>query len=119
MAFVTSSNDVIEGLAALPVSMGFNFVLVVSLTLIALSRADTVGEALTYSKDNVKDIDADLLKLAAIPSISSLPEHARDIVAASEWLIEKLKAAGLEVNMSIILDACHCCYITTSNEHSA
>ncbi|CAL5219932.1 g1864 [Coccomyxa viridis] len=76
--------------------MGIHSVLLLSSTLIALSRASTVDDATKYSKENVKDIDADLLKLAAIPSISSLPEHARDIVAASEWLIEKLKAAGLE-----------------------
>ena len=95
--------DGIWTLAAVSFDMGFHPVLVVSLTLLGLSRADTVKNALIYSKENIKDIDADLLKLAAIPSISSLPEHARDIVAASEWLIEKLKAAGLEVNGSFIL----------------
>ncbi len=96
----------------MPFSMGIHSVLLLSSTLIALSRASTVDDATKYSKENVKDIDADLLKLAAIPSISSLPEHARDIVAASEWLIEKLKAAGLEAkwlhhlrHMSLLL--CH------------
>ena len=78
-------------------SMGLAIELVLALTLIALSRAVSVKEALNYSDNNVKDLDADLLQLAAIPSISSLPEHAKDIVAASEWLIEKLKASGLEV----------------------
>ncbi len=99
----------------MPFSMGIHPVLVVGLTLIALSSANNVEEAITYSKDNVENIDADLLKLAAIPSISSLPEHARDIVAASEWLIEKLKAAGLEVNGCMISDTCPYCYGTPLN----
>lgn len=77
--------------------MKFRTVLYLTLTLIVLSRADVVNEALKYSHIHVKDIDTDLLKLAAIPSISSLPEHAKDIVAASEWLVEKMKASGLEV----------------------
>ena len=77
--------------------MGLAIALVQALTLVALSRAVSVQEALNYSDKTVDNSDADLLKLAAIPSISSLPEHAKDIVAASEWLIEKLKASGLEV----------------------
>lgn len=39
----------------------------------------------------------DLLQLAAIPSISALPEHQADVLRASQWLIERLTRAGLEV----------------------
>jgi len=38
----------------------------------------------------------DLLHLAAIPTISALPEHADDITAAAEWLVQRLSTAGLE-----------------------
>ncbi len=69
--------------------------------LIAVSDASDADDALSYSNKHVKDIDDDLLKLAAIPSISSLPEHAKDIVAASEWLMDKLKASGLEVTFTV------------------
>ena len=77
--------------------MGLRIALYLALACLALARADVVTDALGYSDNNVANVDADLLKLAAIPSISSLPEHAKDIVAASKWLVEKLKSAGLEV----------------------
>ncbi|CAK0764903.1 hypothetical protein CVIRNUC_003205 [Coccomyxa viridis] len=67
--------------------------------LLSLTSAlcnSNVNEALTYSDKNVNRIDEDLLQLAAIPSISSLPEHAKDIIAASQWLIDHLKSSGLE-----------------------
>lgn len=67
------------------------------LSLICACHADMIDDALKYSGENAEHIDDDLLKLASIPSISSLPEHAKDIIAASEWLLQKLKGTGLEV----------------------
>lgn len=55
-----------------------------------------VNEALKYSEKNVHRIDEDLLQLAAIASISSLPEHAKDVITASQWLLDTLKSSGLE-----------------------
>ena len=71
------------------------------LAAIGICRASVVDDALKYSTKYTERLDGDLLRLAAIPSISSLPEHANDIVAASEWLISKLKATGLEVKLPV------------------
>jgi acetylornithine deacetylase/succinyl-diaminopimelate desuccinylase-like protein len=35
-----------------------------------------------------------LLELATIPSVSALPEHASDMVAAAEWIAERLRGVG-------------------------
>jgi len=80
--------------------MTFHVTWLLVFLLIAVSNASDADDALSYCNKHVNDIDDDLLKLAAIPSISSLPEHAKDIVAASEWLMDKLKASGLEVRYS-------------------
>ena len=74
---------------------------VILLAGIGICRASVLDDALKYSTKNTERLDGDLLRLAAIPSISSLPEHANDIVAASEWLVGKLKASGLEVKLPV------------------
>ena len=94
--------------------MDFRPVLYLTLTLCVSARAHVVKEALEYSENHVEAIDADLLKLAAIPSISSLPEHAKDIVAASEWLVEKLKASGLQVTTFTTVPICCQCFTPPS-----
>lgn len=76
--------------------MNVQVAILLLLTLTSVLCSSSVEEALQYSDKNLDRIDGDLLKLAAIPSISSLPEHAKDIVAASTWLIESLKSSGLE-----------------------
>jgi len=44
---------------------------------------------------------AALLELARIPSVSALPEHAPDMVAAAEWIATRLRAVGAtEVEVS-------------------
>ena len=48
-----------------------------------------------------KKYNQELLDLAAIPSISSLPEHAADVEKAAKWLIKKLNSAGFEVMSTI------------------
>lgn len=42
------------------------------------------------------EYNRDLLELAAIPSVSSLPENHGDLLAAAGWLQRRLTAAGLE-----------------------
>lgn len=37
----------------------------------------------------------DLLDLVSIPSVSSLPRHASDVLLAAEWLSNRLVGAGL------------------------
>ena len=76
--------------------MNLQVALLLLLSLTSVLCNSNVNEALKYSEKNVHRIDDDLLKLAAIPSISSLPEHAKDIITASQWLIDTLKSSGLE-----------------------
>jgi hypothetical protein len=44
-----------------------------------------VSAALDYAARSRERFHADLLELASKPSISSLPSHAGDILAAAEW----------------------------------
>lgn len=39
---------------------------------------------------------AELLDLLRIPSISALPQHAADVRRAADWVVDRLKAAGVE-----------------------
>ena len=52
-----------------------------------------------FASDSSHKYDNDLLELAKIASISSLPEHSTDIEEAAKWLENRLKNAGLEVSM--------------------
>ena len=58
----------------------------------------SLQQALDYVKaQGDKKYNQELLDLAAIPSISSLPEHAADVEKAAQWLVKRLKTAGFEV----------------------
>ena len=84
------------------------------LSLTSVLGTSNVEEALQYS-DNILDrIDDDLLKLAAIPSISSLPEHAKDIITASTWLLDHLKSSGLEASPLTTLCYAFCIVVHAS-----
>jgi acetylornithine deacetylase/succinyl-diaminopimelate desuccinylase-like protein len=50
-----------------------------------------VEQALVASRDARAE---PLLEFARIPSISALPEHAEDMVAAAEWVAERLRRVG-------------------------
>lgn len=65
-----------------------------------LSQSDPLTAVLDYASEHVKEYDQDLLQLVAIPSISSLPEHAEDIESAAKWLVSRLNSAVLEVGLS-------------------
>ena len=43
----------------------------------------------------------EMLDFLRIPSISSLPEHAEDIVKTAEWVVDRMKLAGIE-NIEIL-----------------
>ena len=65
--------------------------------------------------------NSELLELAAIPSISSLPEHDADILKAADWCMKRLTAAGFEVSPGHLA---HCCPISACDtraraEHKA
>jgi hypothetical protein len=44
--------------------------------------------------------DQDLAQFVAFKSVSALPRHLPDLLAAAEWLVERLKTAGLQVCQS-------------------
>ncbi len=50
----------------------------------------------TFLTDRRSRSRDELNELLRIPSISSLPEHAGDVVRAAQWTADRLKAAGLE-----------------------
>jgi acetylornithine deacetylase/succinyl-diaminopimelate desuccinylase-like protein len=50
----------------------------------------------TFLKANAERRLADYVDFLQIPSISALPEHAGDCRRAAEWLVDRLKAAGME-----------------------
>ncbi len=43
--------------------------------------------------------DTDLSELVAFPSVSALPDHLPDLLAAADWLAERLNEAGLRVGV--------------------
>lgn len=57
---------------------------------------DTLHGVLAYSEARIPQFQQDLLSLAAIPTISALPEHRDDILKAADWLKHKLTVMGME-----------------------
>ncbi len=54
-----------------------------------------IDPAIEAALDASREARSDaLLELARIPSISALPEHAPDMVAAAEWVAERLRRVG-------------------------
>jgi acetylornithine deacetylase/succinyl-diaminopimelate desuccinylase-like protein len=49
-----------------------------------------------YLVDNQDRFLAELFEYLRIPSVSSLSEHAGDVVRAAEWVADRFKAAGIE-----------------------
>ena len=54
-----------------------------------------------YVRQNEARFLEELKEFLRIPSISTLPEHAKDTHRAAEFVVAKLKAAGLE-NIELI-----------------
>lgn len=52
--------------------------------------------ALSHLDLHANQYTQELIDLVNIPSISSLPEHANDMLAAATWLETRLRTAGLE-----------------------
>ena len=91
--------------------MNLQVALLLLLSLTSVLCNSNVNEALKYSEKNVHRTDEDLLQFAAIPSISSLPEHAKDIITASKWLIDTLKSSGLEACPALTALRCSPCIV--------
>jgi acetylornithine deacetylase/succinyl-diaminopimelate desuccinylase-like protein len=52
--------------------------------------------AIQYARDNEKNSLNELIELLSIPSISTLPNHASDVLKAADWLSTKLDDIGME-----------------------
>jgi acetylornithine deacetylase/succinyl-diaminopimelate desuccinylase-like protein len=50
----------------------------------------------TYGQEHRQQYMEELFEFLRIPSISSLPEHDRDVKQAAEWVVDRLKRAGIE-----------------------
>ncbi len=57
---------------------------------------DTRNASIEFAHKNQSKFLAELIKFAAIPSISTDPEHAADVKKAAEFLAKKLKSLGVE-----------------------
>jgi acetylornithine deacetylase/succinyl-diaminopimelate desuccinylase-like protein len=57
--------------------------------------------AVTYARENYPRFLEELKTLLRIPSISTLPEHKKDVQGAAEWLAGELKRIGME-NVEVI-----------------
>ncbi len=55
----------------------------------------------TYLNDHQSQYLEELTEFLRIPSISSLPEHAEDIRKAADWVVARLKRAGID-NIQIL-----------------
>ena len=55
-------------------------------------------DALAYLAKNKEPFKQDLIDLASIPSISSLPPYSESCLEAAQWLEKRLTDAGLEAS---------------------
>ena len=49
-----------------------------------------------YLREKETEFIEDLIDFVSIPSISAMDEHFEDVVKAGEWVVERLKRAGIE-----------------------
>ena len=61
-----------------------------------MSTLSVAAAAQQYSEANRARFRAELIELLRIPSISTLPEHSRDIRHAADFVADHLRRAGLE-----------------------
>jgi acetylornithine deacetylase/succinyl-diaminopimelate desuccinylase-like protein len=68
--------------------------------------AESVSQAFEYTRRNRRRFVRELAELLAIPSVSSQPERAQDVVRAAQLLAWHLKRIGLD-NVAIVPTAGH------------
>jgi acetylornithine deacetylase/succinyl-diaminopimelate desuccinylase-like protein len=67
------------------------------------SAGDDTKQAFKYLEEHRDRLKQDLLDLAAIPSVSAIPEYSDSCLEAAQWLAKRMSAAGLEVWSSSVL----------------
>jgi acetylornithine deacetylase/succinyl-diaminopimelate desuccinylase-like protein len=60
----------------------------------------------TYLEEQQSRYQEELLQFLSIPSISALPEHAVAVQEAASWVVDRLRAAGLE-NVQVLSTGGH------------
>ncbi|GIL88968.1 hypothetical protein Vretifemale_16870, partial [Volvox reticuliferus] len=63
--------------------------------------SDILRKVLQRLESQSDRYDKDLAELVRFPSVSALPQHEGDVLAAAKWLSERLRAAGLQ-NVEIL-----------------
>lgn len=86
-----------NGMALLPAITFTSIAIALLGTLVIHFHRQADDSATKFASQHTKKYDEDLIQLAKIASISSLPEHSTDIEKAAEWLVTRLKAAEIEV----------------------
>ena len=74
--------------------------LLLLLAAVAESRSSTASSPFDFLEAQRARLQQDVLDLAAIPSISALPDHQPDVERAADWLEHKLTAMGLHVSLA-------------------
>ncbi|CAL5228082.1 g11150 [Coccomyxa viridis] len=60
------------------------------------SKAPSLPSALAFLEGHAVEAEQDLLELAALPSISSMPEYHTYVLDAGKWLVKRLRRAGMK-----------------------
>ena len=66
-----------------------------------------LDEVLERARGRRAEAEAQLFELISIPSVSALPEHRADCRRAAEWLAQKLRGLGMDVQVVDVLDGGH------------
>lgn len=61
------------------------------------------GDAVAYARENSARFLEELKDLLRIPSVSTLPEHMRDVEAAAQWVADELRRIKME-HVEVIQD---------------
>jgi hypothetical protein len=67
-------------------------------TCVPRSDSYALSAALEYLDNNQDAAQQDVLQLVKIPSLSSMPQYKESVREAGQWLVRRLRRAGLEVS---------------------
>src|SRR5215472_16901088 len=66
-----------------------------------------LDQVLERARGRRAEAEAQLFELISIPSVSALPEHRADCRRAADWLAQKLRGLGMDVQLVDVLDGGH------------
>ncbi len=65
--------------------------------LLRAGSLDALPAALEFLDNNQDEAQQDVLQLVRFPSISSMPQYKESVREAGQWLVRRMRRAGLEV----------------------